>query len=465
MKTIFLLSFITFLSFTSIECKSKKKETVFADNFPTGKVIQKVNCRFDNMQSYALYLPKKYSPSIALPIIYLFDAHGDGLFPVELFKDAAENFGYILVGSYNSKNGLPWNTTSDVYDTLFSDTHQRLAIDNKRIYTAGFSGGSRVASSIAILKSGVNGVIGCGAGFPNLNQPIKNKFDYFGIAGNADFNLIELKMLDKNLEQSGFRHQLITFNGKHEWPTKKEIYEAIVWLEMNAMKDNLIKKNDTLIQSNLRYLDLELKNIQIKNNVYDEYKMLQKIISFCDGLTDISKYKEQFAIIVKSENFISITKEIEKQEKDEMNQQAFYADAFDTKNLEWWTAQVKLINASIKQEPKSEKTFVLKRLISYLGLAAYMNVNSALKNGEMELTEKYNVIYALVDPENPEYAYVSACLFAKKGNNSKTIASLDKAVSLGFNDIGRMQNDAMLDSVKSTKEYAAIIEKIKTGKK
>ena len=36
-----------------------------------------------------------------------FDAHGKGLLPVELYKDEAEKYGYIVVGSNNSKKRNP----------------------------------------------------------------------------------------------------------------------------------------------------------------------------------------------------------------------------------------------------------------------------------------------------------------------------------------------------------------------
>ena len=82
----------------------------------------------------------------------------------------------------------------------------------------GFSGGARVASVLGFYQGGVAGVIGCGAGLPSTNQPVRFKPDFISIVGNADFNMNELIALDKQMDQANLTHALILFSGKHEWP-------------------------------------------------------------------------------------------------------------------------------------------------------------------------------------------------------------------------------------------------------
>src|SRR5215469_5372871 len=63
-----------------------------------GTVMDHVTCLSDSSQSYALYLPSSYSPERRWPIIYAFDPFARGKVPVELYKEAAEKYGYIIVG-------------------------------------------------------------------------------------------------------------------------------------------------------------------------------------------------------------------------------------------------------------------------------------------------------------------------------------------------------------------------------
>lgn len=181
----------------------------------TGKVIDSVIGRDNTTICYALYLPSYYSSDKKFPCIYFFDSHARGALPVHSYKDLAEKYGFILVGSNVSKNGTPWNVTNDGIKAMMADTRARINIDQARIYTSGFSGGSRVASSTAIMDGGVAGVIGCAAGFPSSNVEPQNKFDYFGMVGDYDFNYTEMEQLDVALQQNGFAHQLLTFSGIH----------------------------------------------------------------------------------------------------------------------------------------------------------------------------------------------------------------------------------------------------------
>src|SRR5947207_802464 len=70
-----------------------------------GKVIPKIICSANPQQSYALYLPSQFSPNKRWPIIYAFDPGARGQAAVETIQAAAERYGYIVVGSNNSRNG------------------------------------------------------------------------------------------------------------------------------------------------------------------------------------------------------------------------------------------------------------------------------------------------------------------------------------------------------------------------
>lgn len=466
-KTIFVLSVLLLTSAISFEscssCNKRHKKEIKDSVFIKGKVISNVQCRKDISQSYALYLPSNYSGDKKWPVVYAFDSHGKGLLPVELFKDEAEKYGYIIVGSNNSKNGTPWNVTSEIFDTLYSDTHHRFSIDDSRIYTAGFSGGSRVASNIAIIKGGINSVIGCGAGFGSQEQP-QQKFSYFGIAGNADMNLTEMIMLDSALEKSGFRHYLENFEGKHEWPPKSVIGDAFLWLELNAIKDNQKVKNDTLINNKLNKWK-ENYNILLKTEkkYYDVYLLCKKIILYFDGLTDVSAFKEEKSKLEKNTIVIQTKKHLNEIAKQETKLQSYYADAISSQTTDWWKAQVGQINQKIKTISDNKEKFMYKRLLNYLSLATYMDVSGALKKEQFVDAEKLNIIYTLVDPENPEHAYISATLSMKKGNKEEAILFLEKAAELGFAEAARLESDTVMLPLKQNEKYSKILDSIKTN--
>src|SRR5215813_4312897 len=153
-----------------------------------GTIVPKVVCREHPEQSYALYLPSSYTPSKRWPIVYVFEPDARGMVPTTIMKDAAERYGYIVATSNNSKNG-PWKPEADAAAAMMDDTHARVAIDDRRVYTAGFSGGARLASRLAQVCKCAHGVFLNGAGFPLDYPPTREAvFPVFMTAGMLDFS-------------------------------------------------------------------------------------------------------------------------------------------------------------------------------------------------------------------------------------------------------------------------------------
>jgi dienelactone hydrolase len=205
--------------------------------FPLGQVIDPVISLQDPTQSYALYLPAGYATGRRWPILYGFDPGGRGAVPVALFREAADKFGWIVAASNNSRNG-PWKDIYVAAGAVWDDTHARLRIDDSRVYAAGFSGGARVACGLArMLNVQTAGVIGCGAGLPEwLAAADLVGIPWFGTAGFGDFNLREMKELEKELLRLGSPCELKVFPGQHVWPPVGIAMEAVAWMEELYLK-------------------------------------------------------------------------------------------------------------------------------------------------------------------------------------------------------------------------------------
>ena len=222
---------------------------------PRGRVVERVACRADAAQSYALYLPSGYTPDRRWPILYCFDPLARGPVPVERFREAAERFGWIVAGSNVSRNG-PIEASMGAGVAMWADTHERLAIDDRRVYTAGFSGGARIATLAAISCDGcIAGVVACGAGFPNSLPPDderirgKLRFAYFMTIGADDFNFPELKLVEGQLARERVAHHLARFGGGHEWAPAALAAEALGYFEALAMRAGARPRDAALVES------------------------------------------------------------------------------------------------------------------------------------------------------------------------------------------------------------------------
>ena len=164
-------------------------------------------------ESFALYLPETYDADIAFPIIFIFDPGGRGKTGLTPFIEAAKKYQLILVCSNNSRN-TAYNENFAIADRWFNEVFTRFKIDQNRLYAAGFSGGSRLASAIGVISGAFKGVVGCGAAFssnPGQMPYASDHFYYAGLVGKLDMNYQEMIQAGQWLNKIGLPNEIITF--------------------------------------------------------------------------------------------------------------------------------------------------------------------------------------------------------------------------------------------------------------
>ena len=433
----------------------------YDNSLTKGKVIDSVICKTSNNNSYALYLPSYYSADKKFPCIYFFDSHARGALPIKNYKDIAEKYGFVLVGSNVSKNGTQWPVTNEGVNALMEDTRARINIDPKRIYTCGFSGGSRVASSVAILDGGVAGVIGCAVGFPSVENPFQNKFDYFGMVGNFDFNLSDMEMLDEALGQNGFAHQLLTFNGKHEWPPVSDFETGVLWMQVNSMKENLQVKNDTLIAILKNDYDRRIAAARTSGDLINEHEWLDGIVKVLDGLADISSYKNQLAGLISGTAYKDAVAVQTQLLQWELSQQQELAKQFAGQDEKWWAKKIAELNHNVHSAKSQKESQMNQRLLNYLGLVGYMNSNHALNIGDMSNAITYLKIFKMADPKNPDCSYLSAIYYMKNGNSKQAISALNEAASSGYSEVSQLIANPLFISLRDDAGFKNVVAKVR----
>ena len=428
---------------------------------PTGKVIKNLTCRDDPSVSYAVYLPADYSTAKKFPLILAFDPHADGNLPVEMYKDLAAKYGYILMGSNNSRNGQSQNETSAILSALFDEIFTQLSVDTTRIYAMGFSGGARIASMIGLYRGGIAGIIGCGAGLPGTNQPVRQKCDFIGFAGKGDFNMFELQKLDDQLENSGFRHALVIFDGPHAWPPEKVMEEAFYWSEFCGMKEKLLPVNQKRIEEYLSEKNEILQKDEQTHDLVKEFDDLKNMILFLEGLTKTDNLKERIKLLGDNKEVREGLKNREDLMEKELQQQKLYSESFFVKDLKWWKKVITDYELRITKYMRPEDTLGPRRMLSYLSLVAYMSSNRALAENDT-IDARYALqIYEWVDPGNTEVYYLKAVLDARTGNQAAAFIALKTAIDKGFNDKARIQRQPEFQSLQSNREFFDLLQKMK----
>jgi hypothetical protein len=448
-----------------LSCSSGSNKTsgnpVARKGIEKGKVIASIPCLKNPSVTYALYLPSNYAAGKTCPVILAFDPSAKGSLPVEKYKELAEKYGYIMMGSNNSKNGLAQNETSDIVYSLFSEMNDQYSVDTSRIYAMGFSGGARVACMIALYRGGVAGVIGSGAGFPAMTQPGRYRFDYIGLAGKADFNMFELLRLDGQLEQSGFRHALVLFDGRHAWPPENIMEQAFEWNDFCAMKSGLMPKNDALVQGFIGAREKVISSEVREGKVLNACDDLKNMIHFVDGLVGTDSYRKELADLENTGPVKKAQRDRETRMQEELQLQQFYTDNFLEKDPGWWDGEISKYETRIRKGKNTEDTIAARRMLSYLSLLSYMVSNRAVTSGDTASARQALAIYKRVDPENSEVYYLFAVLDMKEDRPGPALASLKTAVAKGFSDKPRLQNQPEFQSLKADRAYFDLEQSIK----
>lgn len=402
----------------------------------TGVVILDEHCISHPDQAYALYLPSGYTADKKWPIVYAFDPVARGNMPVELMKDAAERYGYIVAGSNNSRNG-PWKMEIEAAQAVSDDTRMRLSIDGHRVYFAGFSGGARLASQIAQRCKCAAGVLLNGAGFAINTSPSRDAvFAVFAAVGNLDFNYPEVTRLDETLEAAAFPHFLRYFDGPHQWAPVSVMDEALAWFRLIAMKQNLEPRDDNFIVEQQSAALSRAHALEQSGDLYAAWREYRQSASTFDQLADVAQFHQSAASLANQK----AVRDGGKREKQEFSDQDDFAndiseglaglhqfspDLADTLK----DTEQKIINLreTANREKHPEKARVLRRAIAGVFVEAMEAGNDRLEAKEITLARNYFQLAADADPDSL-WALDSLATARALGNDRKgTLETLRQA--------------------------------------
>jgi len=448
-----------------------------AQEFRKGVIVEKVVCRADPSQSYALYLPSAYEPSRKWPILVLFDPGARGTLAVGAFREAAETYGWVLAASNNSRNG-PMRDSGLAARAIWVDVLGRFPVDERRVYAAGFSGGARVASIFPlVIEREIAGVIGCGAGLATGTKPGELKaVAYFGLAGLADFNYSEMKGLDLLFDPSGIPHRFFFFEGRHDWPEPSACARAVGWLEVMAMKGGLRPADKDAASAVVGREIEEAGRLEAEGRIFRAVDRLETAASLADGLVDAPGVADSVARLKAHRDFGRFLGAEKKRDAREADFQAGFGRLFKAVEAgeRGWAAAVHgvLRDAGIgflKKEAKAkasvEDRSLASRLLFEFSYAAQGRATNARGRRDLVRTGAYLDLAIEACEEGlarEKWLYLDrACVAALAGEKAKALDFLSAAVDKGFSDAGLLETEKDLDAVRDNDRFREILDKTK----
>jgi predicted esterase len=454
---------------------------------PTGRVIESVACIHDSAQTYALYLPSNYNDARHWPILYALDPGARGKVPVERYREAAERFGWIVAGSNNSRNGN-LQASLDAWNAMIGDTTGRFAIDERRAYAAGLSGGARVAILFAVqCNNCLAGVIVSGAGFPGGTEASASMhFSVFSTIGIDDFNFAEVKSLEEKLSRANITHQTEVFDGRHEWPPSPVAVSAVGWMELVAMKTGRRDRDLSLIDNWSAARLKQAREFADAGRLYEAYQVYLELSLSLKGLRDVTEFDNQVNQLRNSrevrDEIRDEQQQIQRQRELEQQIGSLAAASGRTRppdpdqralesaraNDEGFDANTRLhtiltkLNREAKAEPDSAIRRVARRVLDgqYIGLVE--RGQPILQSGKnYEEAVRIFTLASEVAPERAGAFYYLAWACNGRGDKKKSLRALQTAVDKGFSDAAALANNKAFDSIRDDPQYQRIISTMK----
>jgi predicted esterase len=444
-----------------------------ADGLAPGVLVERVLLPDHPEESYALYLPSRYSPSRPTPILYGFDPRARGRVPVERFQAAAERYGWAVAGSNASRNGI---AVTDIVRRLWDDTHRRLAIDDRRVYMTGFSGGARVASGLALAARGlVAGVVAFGAGFPSGARAGKDvPFVLFGGAGRDDFNLPEMRQLAADLDAAAAANRLEIWEGGHEWAPPELCTLSVEWLELSAMRAGTRARDDALVERwALRDAERAHRH-EATGAIVEAADAFDSLVEDFRGLRDTSAYAEAAARLRRSRAY----KDAVRAQGVDDRQQGRLMDDLGTAIQQLMGDEdgrlaalprlrgtiADLRRASEKQDPGREG-HVARRALGGAWIQALEASSSLRARKEYRRAAEALALAGEIRPMATGQLYELARLHSLAGQERPAMQALEQAIGSGFRDVEAMLSEPDLERIRRSPGFADLVERARAAPK
>lgn len=453
--------FILLLFYCSISVFSQEK------NFEIGKIIDTVLVDKYSNESFSLYLPTNYDPSKLSPVVFIFEPGARGKIGIYPFIKVSEEYGYILICSNDSRNG-PYNKNFEITNRLFNKVFSIFNINEKRIYTSGFSGGSRLASSIALLTNQIQGVIACGAGFESQDRIVTTNpnFSYAAIVGDKDMNYQEMINTKNLLNKFNVSNELFVFDIKHQWPTQDQILRAYDWLQLEAYKKNILPKNYNQIKKNYETYFNAAEKFESENELihaFDEYQRIIRNFNSYYQLDSIRNSKERI------NNLKSYNKEriqLESSFVREASLTKMFIDQFDKDfnrdktNLKWWNSKIDKLHRELNNSDPTEMK-MLNRLLYKIFAHA---IETAGIGNKVQNTKQSIFCYEiciLIYPKYPLPYFKQIENYLELNDEETALNYFEKLLKSGYTDINSINRNAVFKSLRKNDKFIELLNDIK----
>lgn len=456
MKRLFTLLALGFV----ITCTAQKM------TLKKGVIVDSLMVRDTLSETFSLYLPTNFEMERTWPVLFVFDMKGRSRNALGMFRQVAEQQGYVLAASNNTSDTLSIAKNVLVVSRMFNTVVSMLPIHRGRIYVGGFSSGGQFSTLVPTFIKGVKGVLSCGA--PVANTEVlssKNPYHFIGVVGNSDHNYTEMLATEAALDRLKFPNQLLVFEGGHEWPPMAFLSRALKIFTMASMARGDMVRDTAFIDRNYQ------EDFTHVGRLYTGGKPLLAD-HLLDGMLDVYgplKSADSIKASRKTLRRSSLYKSYRRSQNNNLLKERFlkedYAYAmeedvltYNYNNLGWWKYQMEEL-AKFKKDPDALVRQMGNRLEGYITALVTDNLYMVQDREPVDV-EALNFIWMLktiITPKDFE-AYLNVIsLSARLDDYETALFYLEELLKQGYTDRERLYSIEHTALLKITPEFNEVI--------
>lgn len=436
-----------------------------------GVVLPEVAPPADPSQTWALYLPTAFTAERRWPLLVIFDPRGAGARAADLFRPAAEEFGWIVAASNRTRSdgGSPAENQRAI-NSLLGDVTTRLPIDPQRMYAAGFSGGAVLAWAVGVLGGELAGVIAVGGRPAPEHAARRPTFPLFAAAGSEDFNYLPTLDLVEHAAAAGVPTRFEEFAGPHAWCPPEVARRAVAWMELQSTAARAQLSPERLAA----LFAEEVAAADRKLTAGDRLAALRAWREIADAFRFAPAMAAQVAELERRAADLAAqpeTSAAEKAErtaiKAERQAQVRLGQAIGLLQAELPPTAARVENVlgladlHRRSADSGPRGAAARRALAtaHVNLSFYLGL-TWLQAGELDRALPALTAATAIRPDDPVSWYNLACVRARLGRNADAIEALERSLEAGLPQPDKLRTDSDLDSLRPLPAFAALLERI-----
>lgn len=436
--------------------------------FKKGMIVDSVAINDSIPETFTLYLPTNFEASSSWPVLFVFDLEGRGRQALAMFREAAEDKGYILAASNNINDSLSITDNMLVTNRMLKSVASLFPVHKQRMYTGGLARGGQMATLVPSFIKEMAGVLSINADVPNTEiMDDKSPFYYLGLVGEGNFNYPEMRRTRDVLDRKDFPNSLFIIDFEQEWPAADYLKMGLELLMLNDMFLGRIARDEALIKAGFDGMMARVDELIRARRLYRAHDMLEEIEkvfgghlrldSLGDQLKDLKRdplYRSQ----KREENSVLLKEGLIREDH------RYYLEedllTYNFNNLGWWNYQMGELGRYEKSTKLAEQ-HMGRRLKSYLNAMIEDDIDqlNQVKPTDEEALLFLYMLKTITSPMEYPYYLKIISLSSKYEDYGTALFYLEELLKNGYvnkAELYQLEHTALL---RITPEYNAIVGK------